>query len=268
MMIKAHNINVSIKGHVILDNASLSIPKGKMTGLIGPNGAGKSTLLRSIMGFVDITSGIIKLDDIELSNLSIKDRAKKISYAAQGAPVHWPLDVNHIIALGRIPHLDPWQKISDLDREIIRDAMIKTDTLHLADRLTTSLSGGEKACVMLARAMVSQADYLCADEPIASLDPYHQLQVMNILQNLAKEGHGVLIILHDLGLAKRYCDELVLMHQGKICATGTPNDVLTEENLDKTYHIKISRWHENGDHFIAPWKTSGHPDHKRPDHKI
>lgn len=261
MTLEARHIHVTIKGNAILKGVSLSVPKGKLIGLIGPNGAGKSTLLRAILGLVKTDSGTLSLDRQKLSDWTLKERAKKISYAAQGAPVHWPLNVQHIISLGRIPHLDPWQKISETDRELIRQAMIKTDTLHLADRTVTTLSGGERACVMLARAIVSNADYLCADEPIASLDPYHQLQVMDILRGLANEGHGVLIVLHDLTLAQRYCDELVLLHQGEVLSTGPVAGVLTPENLDMAYHIKASRWQENGTSFLSPWKISGRPRH-------
>ncbi|MCK5425918.1 MAG: ABC transporter ATP-binding protein [Emcibacter sp.] len=261
MTLKARDIHVTIKDNTILKGASLTVQKGKVIGLIGPNGAGKSTLLRAILGLVTPQSGEISLDDERMSDWTLKERAKKISYAAQGAPVHWPLDVQHIISLGRIPHLDPWQKISTSDEEIIHQAMIKTDTLHLSERLVTTLSGGERACVMLARAIVSEADYLCADEPIASLDPYHQLQVMDILQGLAREGHGVLIVLHDLTLAQRYCDELVLLNKGGVLSSGDVSHVLTPENLDKAYHIKASRWQENGDSFLSPWKISGRPRH-------
>ncbi len=259
MTLQAKDIHVSLNDNTILKGVSVTVPKGRMVGLIGPNGAGKSTLLRTILGLTDPQRGQITLDGEELSHWTLKERAKKISYGAQGAPVHWPLDVQHIISLGRIPHLDPWQKISRQDDELIHQAMIKTDTLHLADRLTTTLSGGERACVMLARAIVSEASYLCMDEPIASLDPYHQLQVMDILLNLANEGHGVLIVLHDLTLAQRYCHELVLMTAGKILSAGSPQDVLTEKNLGKAFHIKTARWQENGDHFLSPWKVSGRP---------
>ncbi|PHZ85658.1 ABC transporter ATP-binding protein [Paremcibacter congregatus] len=260
--LQARDIHVTLNDRKILNGASLNVPKGKLVGLIGPNGAGKSTLLKAILGLTDHQAGEITLNGATLDGWSLKERAKRVSYAAQGAPVHWPLDVEHIIALGRIPHLDPWQKITAADREIIHQAMVTTDTLHLKDRLTTTLSGGERACVMLARTIVSQAEYLCADEPIASLDPYHQLQVMDILHDLSRAGHGVLIVLHDLTLAQRYCDDLVLMHDGEIMAHGTAENVLTEENLDRAYHIQASRWHENGDHFLVPWKRSGTPRHK------
>jgi len=261
MTLEARDIHVSVRDHAILNGVSLTVPKGQLVGLIGPNGAGKSSLLRAILGLMDRQSGKILLGGEDLSDWTINQRARKISYAAQGAPVHWPLDVRHIISLGRIPWLDPWQKISDADRQLIHQAMIKTDSLHLADRLVTTLSGGERACVMLARAIVSGADYLCADEPVASLDPYHQLQVMDILRSLAREGHGVLIVLHDLALAGGYCDKLVLMHQGRIVNSGSVEDVLTPENLDRAYHIKARQNGENTGPFRSPWQRSGHPRH-------
>lgn len=261
-LLDAQNLHVTLNQRKILNGASLSVPKGKLVGLIGPNGAGKSTLLKTILGLTDHQAGTITLNGQPLKGWSLKERARKISYAAQGAPVHWPLDVHHVISLGRVPHLDPWQKISPADQALIHQAMVKTDTLHLKDRLTTNLSGGERACVMLARAIVSQADYLCADEPIASLDPYHQLQVMDILQNLAREGHGVLIVLHDLTLAQRYCDDLVVMDQGEILAHGNADAVLSDENLEKAYHIKACRWNEQKDQFLVPWKRVGKPTHR------
>lgn len=259
MTLEARDIHVSVRDHAILKGVSLSIAKGRLVGLIGPNGAGKSSLLRTMLGLMEPASGTILLGGEDLSDWTIKQRAGKISYAAQGAPVHWPLDVRHIISLGRIPCLDPWQKIGEMDRQLVDQAMVRTDTLHLADRLVTTLSGGERACVMLARAIVSGADYLCADEPIASLDPYHQLQVMDILRTLAREGHGVLIVLHDLALAGGYCDELLLMHQGRILASGAVDEVLTPDNLDRAYHIKARQNGENTGPFLSPWQRSGKP---------
>jgi len=262
MTLEARDIHVSVREQAILKGVSLTVPKGQLVGLIGPNGAGKSSLLRTILGLMDRQSGKILLGGEDLSDWTINQRARKISYAAQGAPVHWPLDVRHIISLGRIPWLDPWQKISEADRQLVDQAMVRTDSLHLADRLVTTLSGGERACVMLARAIVSGADYLCADEPIASLDPYHQLQVMDILRSLAREGHGVLIVLHDLALAGGYCDKLVLMHQGRIVNSGSVEDVLTPENLDRAYHIKARQKGEKTGPFLSPWQRSGKPRHE------
>ena len=238
----------------ILQGVNLTLPKGKLLGLIGPNGAGKSTLLKAVLGLRSIDQGKVTIDGQLLDQLSARARAHLMAYAAQGAPVHWPLTAEHIVALGRIPHLDPWQKISSADMAAIESAMKETDSLHLRDRVVTTLSGGERACVLLARAIVTAAPYLLADEPVAALDPYHQLQVMDILRQRADMGQGVLIVLHDLSLARRFCDELLLLNKGQVLAYGSPEDVLTADNLEKAYNIRAAEWQREGEHFLVPWR--------------
>lgn len=250
-----HNVSVVIDGRQILENLSLDLEPGQLIGLIGPNGAGKSTLLKAMLGLIPC-AGQILFGEQNLEDCSLKERAQKISYAAQGAPVHWPLTVEHMVSLGRIPHLGPWQTLGEQDRAAITRAMELTDSLHLADRLVTTLSGGERACAMLARAIVADTSWLLADEPVASLDPYHQLQVMDILKGLSRDGHGVLIVLHDLTLAQRYCDKIFLIEGGKMLASGTAEEVLTDENLKHAYHIHAVRWQDQGEAFLMPWKRS------------
>ncbi|MCP5382266.1 MAG: ABC transporter ATP-binding protein [Kordiimonadaceae bacterium] len=244
------NLDVSLEGQKILSDVSFDISSGRLVGLIGPNGAGKSILLKSILGVIDKNAGEITLDGRDISYWPLKHRARKISYAAQGAPVHWPLTVGHLVSLGRIPHLSPWQSTTHEDQILTLEAMKKTNVEHLSMRITTSLSGGERARVMLARAIVTEAEFLLADEPIESLDPYHQIQILNILKELTKNGHGVLLIIHDLNFAQKYCDELILLDKGKIVASGKPSDVLSDKNLQKTYKIKARRFDKDGDNFI------------------
>lgn len=250
----ASNISVQYGDVRILEQASLDVEPGQVVGLIGPNGAGKSTLLRAILGFVDIVQGHITLDDEDLRNLTLKDRARKIAYAAQGAPAHWPLTVERTVALGRIPHLSAWQDMRDEDHHAVECALQSTDTLHLRERLVTTLSGGERAGVFLARAIAVHAPYLLADEPVAALDPYHQLQVMEILQRLAAEGRGVVVVLHDLSLAMRFCDSLVLLHEGKVLAHGAPKEVLTEEMIAMAYRVDAVASEHGGTAYITPWQ--------------
>ncbi|MEZ5758219.1 MAG: ABC transporter ATP-binding protein [Emcibacteraceae bacterium] len=244
------NLLVSLEGQKILSDVSFDISSGRLVGLIGPNGAGKSILLKSILGVVDKSAGEITLDGKDISDWPLKERARKISYAAQGAPVHWPLTVGHLVSLGRIPHLSPWQSTTRKDQILTLEAMKKTNVDHLSMRITTSLSGGERARVMLARAIVTGAEFLLADEPIESLDPYHQIQILNILKELTKNGHGVLLIIHDLNFAQKYCDDLILLDKGKIVASGKPGDVLSDKNLQNTYKIKARRFDKDGDNFI------------------
>lgn len=245
------NINLELGGSSILKNISATMKRGEIVGLIGPNGAGKSSLLKSILGLVDITNGEIHIDGQNISDLSLKERAKKLAYAAQGAPVYWPLTVEHIVGLGRVPHLNPWQKMSDEDHSHVERAMKETDCAHLKERSVTTLSGGERARVLLARVLATGAPYVLADEPVASLDPAHQLQVMDILKKLSRSDCGVMVVMHDLSLALRYCDKIILLDQGNLVGQDTPEVILSDENLERVFSIRASRWQDQNQNFLV-----------------
>ncbi len=248
--LRVDNLSLELGGSLILSGISATLNRGEMVGLIGPNGAGKSSLLRSILGLVKINNGSIIVDDTDINALSLKQRARKMAYAAQGAPVYWPLTVEHIIGLGRMPHLNPWQKIRPSDRDIINDAMIKTDCTHLKGRSVMTLSGGERARVLLARVLATKAPYVMADEPVAALDPAHQLGVMNILKELASSDCGVLVVMHDLSLAARYCDRIILLNEGKMIGQDKPDIMLNDDNLADVFSVRASRWKDQGEDFI------------------
>ncbi|MDA0707551.1 MAG: ABC transporter ATP-binding protein [Proteobacteria bacterium] len=248
--LEVNGISLDIDGAAILNNISCTVKSGEMVGLIGPNGAGKSSLLRSILGLVKIKAGTISLNDRNIADYALKERAKYLTYIAQGAPVHWPLTVEHIVGLGRVPHLNPWQRLNEEDKTIIEQALIKTDSISLRGRLVTTLSGGERARVLLARALATCAPYILADEPVASLDPLHQLQVMKILKDQSSKGDSVLVVLHDLGLALRYCDRIILLHEGEMIGQDTPDRILNDHNLANIFGIRASRWTDDGDDFL------------------
>ncbi|UTW59779.1 ABC transporter ATP-binding protein [Kordiimonas sp. SCSIO 12603] len=253
--LEINNLGVVLSGREIVRGASFTVKPGEIVGLIGPNGAGKSTVIKAILGLVEKASGDVLLSGVGTDEFEAKERARKISYVPQGAPIHWPLTAERTVALGRTPHLNPWQDMRDEDQTAIRKAMKQTDCWHLKDRLVTNLSGGERARVMLARTMAVGAEYMLADEPTASLDPFHQLQVMDIMKAQAKAGVGVLIVMHDLSLALQTCDKLVLMHEGAVLAKGTSAEVLTDENLKTAFGVAVTRWSENGLEYIAPRAT-------------
>lgn len=246
------NISMDIEKTSILTDISASIKKGEMVGLIGPNGAGKSSLLKCILGLREIKNGTILIDDKNIEDLSLKERAKKLAYAAQGAPVYWPLTVENIVGLGRVPHLNPWQKLTTDDQISIDQAMERTDCASLKGRLVTTLSGGERARVLLARVLATAAPYILADEPVASLDPAHQLQVMNILKNLSRNDNGVLVVMHDLSLALRYCDRIIVLKDGAMVGQDTPEVILSDDMLADVFGIRASRWSDDGENFLTP----------------
>ncbi|UTW55930.1 ABC transporter ATP-binding protein [Kordiimonas sp. SCSIO 12610] len=248
------SVSVSLGGKSIIEDVSFDVKPGEVVGLIGANGAGKSTAIRAALNLVKIKKGTVSVGGVDAASMTLKDRAKLMSYVPQGTPVHWPLIAERLVALGRTPHLGPWDDVSEADQMIIKNAMTATDTWHLRDRIATTLSGGEVARLMLARTIAVGAPYMLADEPTAALDPYHRLQVMDIMREHAAKGTGILIVLHDLSFAQNYCDKLVLMHEGRVLATGAIKDVLSDQNLEAAFQVRVSRWRDKGVDYLMPSK--------------
>jgi iron complex transport system ATP-binding protein len=247
-----HGVGVVLGGQQIIEDISFDVKPGEVVGLIGANGAGKSTAVRAALNLVKLVSGHVAVDGVDTASLNLKERAKLMSYVPQGTPVHWPLVAERLVALGRTPHLGPWDKISNAEQGIVKAAMVETDTWHLRGRIATTLSGGETARLMLARTIAVGAPYMLADEPTAALDPYHRLQVMDIMRAQAKAGTGILIVLHDLSFAQNYCDKLVLLHKGKILDQGDTRQVLSDKNLMDAFQIRVSRWNDGNTDYLMP----------------
>lgn len=231
------SLSVDLGRRRVVEGLSARFDSGELVGVIGPNGAGKSTFVRAVLGLVPASGGGVQLDGREVSHWSPRERAKKLAYLPQGQTLHWPLSVDRLVALGRLPHLGPLSRVSAEDRAAVAQAMERADVRHLAGRTATELSGGERARVMLARALAVGAAGLVVDEPLASLDPGHQIDVMELLAREARGGALVIAVLHDLTMAARYCDRLVLMDGGKLVAEGAPPEVLTAERLRAVYGI-------------------------------
>lgn len=252
--ISAKDIRVRLDGRDIVSDVSLAVSVGELVGLVGPNGAGKTTLLRALLGLLPVARGSIELSGQDLGTLSAKDRGIQIAYMAQGSPVHWPLTVETLVQLGRLPHKTPWQKMDARDQEYVEAALKRTGMLPFRERNVTTLSGGEKARVMLARALAANTPFLFADEPAASLDPRYQLDLMHLLRASALEGQGCLITLHDLNLAQQFCDRLLVMKDGHLIAEGAPEDVLTDTLVADVFGIQLARWQENGAGYLVAKK--------------
>lgn len=253
--ISAADISVRLGSRQVLDAVSLSVGAGEMVGLIGPNGAGKTTMLRALAGLAPVTTGQIAIDGQTLGSLSERQRARTVAYFAQGAVCHWPLLAGRLVALGRLPHLSPWGAPTATDQHAIDAAMAAADVTHLAHKPVNDLSQGERARVLLARALAVDALVLLADEPIAALDPRHQLQIMQTLAARARSGVAAVVVLHDLTLAARFCDRLVLLADGRVLAQGDPEDTLTPELLRTAYGIAAEIGHRGEALFVVPWEA-------------
>ena len=235
--IRALDLSVRLGRHPAVSGVSAALEPGQLVGIIGPNGAGKSTLIRALLGLVRADGGAVSIDDTPIASLPRKDVARRVAYLPQGQTLHWPLMVERLVALGRMPHLGPLSRLSPEDEAMVDAALARADVLHLKGRIATELSGGERARVLLARALAVGAPALIADEPLAALDPGHQLDVMDLLKGEARAGSLVVTVLHDLGMAARYCDRLLLMDKGRLVADGKPMEVLTEQRLAEVYGI-------------------------------
>jgi iron complex transport system ATP-binding protein len=222
--------------------------------LIGPNGAGKTTLLRVLAGLTRADRGGVRIDGRLLERWDRRALARTLAYLPQRGVAHWPLTVRRLVLLGRLPHGAPWGGISAADRAAAEHAMARVGIGHLAERPISSLSGGEAALALIARALAVAASILLVDEPVAALDPFHQLQVMELLREEAARGVAVLAVLHDLSLASRFCDDLVLLHEGRILAQGRAEDVLAPEAIARAYAVTAWRGEVAGERFVLPWR--------------
>ncbi len=234
-----NNVAVRLGQRDVLSRIFADLAPGALIGVIGPNGAGKSTLVRAMLGLVPLASGTVCIDGRVLSDTPRSQIARSLAYLPQGQALHWPLSVERLVALGRVPHLAPFSRLSAADADAIELAMVRADVVHLRARDATELSGGERARVMLARALAVGAGGLIVDEPLASLDPGHQIDVMGLLAAEARSGALVIAVLHDLTMAARYCDRILLIDQGKMVADGTPAEVLTPERVADVYGIRV-----------------------------
>ncbi|WP_088183346.1 ABC transporter ATP-binding protein [Sphingobium sp. Z007] len=244
--IAAQGLSVRLGRHAAVRDVEVTLEPGALVGVIGPNGAGKSTLIRTLLGLVKPAAGQVTIDGQDVAMMDRRAMARAVAYLPQGQTLHWPLAVERLVALGRLPHLGPLSRLTRDDEAAVEAAMVRADVLHLKGRVATELSGGERARVLLARALAVGARGLIADEPLAALDPGHQIDVMDLLRGEARGGALVVTVLHDLGMAARYCDRLLLMDDGALVADGAPVNVLTAEALARVYGV-TARIERDGD---------------------
>lgn len=255
-MLRCESLGISKSQRRLVDNVAIEVRAGELVGLIGPNGAGKSTLLSMLAGLIKSDSGTVSLLGRELNDIPLHEKSRLLAWVAQSGPVNWPLTVERIVTLGRRPHLGAWQRLKLQDREAIERALVATDCGALRHQDATTLSGGERTRMLLARALAAEPRVLLADEPVAALDLKHQLQTMQVLRQYASGDRSCLVVLHDLSLAARYCDRLYMMHEGVMAAEGSPADVLSADNLREVYGVEVAAG--GGDvPWIVPVRMTG-----------
>lgn len=253
-MLALADVSVRLGPRTVLDGVSCSLAGGELLGIIGPNGAGKSTLLRVMAGLVRPDTGSVWLDGRALHAWPAMARARRIGYLAQSAPLHWPLDVRTVVALGRLPWRQGWFGVDEAAPAAIDAAMRDAEVEGLRDRLVNELSGGERTRVMIARLLAADPTILLADEPVAALDAYHQLHAMEVLAGRAARGTAVAVVLHDLSLAARFCDRVLVLHHGKVVACSGARDVLQPAVLEPVYGVRMRVIDEEGVTAVIPWQ--------------
>jgi iron complex transport system ATP-binding protein len=253
VFLTAQGLGATLAGRAVLKNISFALAPGHLVALVGPNGAGKTTLLRALAGLV-LADGSVNVGGDALSSLPLRERARRFAYLPQGHLVHWPLPARDIVALGRYPHgaTDP-ARLTLKDAEAVLRAMQAADVVDLGERRVTELSGGERSRVALARVFAVEAPVVLADEPTSSLDPRHQIDVMKTLRAAADKGTLVIVVTHDLGLAARFADRILVLSDGRLVAQGAATEALSEQVMADVFRIRAYRAEYQRETVIVPW---------------
>lgn len=235
-LLSVSQMGVALRHRTVFQDISFDVQPGELIGLIGPNGAGKTTLMRASLGLLPHTG------TSTIAQMGARKRAQAVAWMPQSREIAWPVSVERIVALGRLPHLAAGQKMPSQDQAHVEAAITRLGLEGLRNRAASRLSGGEQARTLIARSLAQDTPLLMADEPIAGLDPAHQISTMQVFRDLAEEGRSVVVSIHDLGLAARHCTRLILLAQGGILADGPPEEVLTPDLMARAFGISI--WHQ------------------------
>ena len=237
-MITGTSIGIAYDRTAVLEDIEITAGPGEVVGLIGPNGSGKSTLLRTLHGALTPKPGHAHIDDAPLAELTPREVARQIAVVVQESDTDVPFTVREMVLLGRTPHRRSFERHTNTDHDIVTAALEKVSVKHLSDRVFAGLSGGEKQRVLIARAIAQGAPHLLLDEPTNHLDVRYQHEILTLVREI---GVTTIVVLHDLNLAARYCDRLILLHEGRKITEGTPADVLTPQIIETVYGIAVER---------------------------
>ena len=236
--LRADDLSFRVEAKTLLDRVHLRADCGQLVGLIGPNGAGKSTFLRAMAGVLSPQEGEVRLEGEDLKSKSSREVAATLALIPQLAPYTHGFTARELVLMGRYPHLGRFQIEGQADKQIARDAMQLTETEEFAERTLDTLSGGERQRVFVSRALAQQPRVLLLDEPTANLDVLHKLRVLDLVRRLVDEGLTAVAAIHDLGMAARYCDRLILLSAGRILAEGSPEEVLVPDVIESAFGVR------------------------------
>ena len=247
------HVNVVLDGAEILRDVNLRVPGGRLVGLLGPNGSGKTTLLRAMAGLVPFAGSIFLLGK-PVADWRPKDLARRLAFVRQAVSLSFDFSVSELVLLGRSPHKGWLGDYSSRDYEILYDAIEQVDLRGFEDRSVLSLSGGELQRVFLAQALVQEADVLLLDEPTAHLDVHYQFEFVELVQRLVDSGRTAVTVFHDLEMAGRFADELIVVHRGHIAAAGSPSDVLTQQLIARVFRMDAEIAQSGADSFHIAYR--------------
>lgn len=238
-VLQVNNLSVGYAEHCVIKNLSFQINKGELVGIIGCNGAGKSTLLKTLRGLLPRQNGEIFFEKKELACYSDKELAKKVAYLQQHMEIGFGYTAKEIVLAGRYPYISWWQTESKADEILALECMKYTGTYDLADKLINAVSGGQKQRILLAKVLAQQTPILFLDEPTTGLDVVYKEEIFRFAKELVAMGKTVLMVVHELQLAAKYCSRILLLGQGRLLADGSADEVFTEQNLSKAYAADI-----------------------------
>ena len=253
--LRARDLHVRLGGRMVLAGIDLDIEPRCLTVVIGPNGAGKTTLLRAFAGLVAPTRGTIHVGAKALDALSAGERGRTIAYLPQSGGIAWPIPAFAVAALGRMPHGERADALPQNGRRAVEAAIAAVGLQGLEARLASELSGGERARVLLARVLATEAPVVLADEPVAAFDPGYQLRVLDLLTTRARAGAAVVAVMHDLALAARFADRIIALDGGRIVAAGAPRTVLTSSRLAEMFGMEALITERDGALVVTPWRA-------------
>lgn len=238
--LQVEDLQFGYRKELVLKGLSFNIEKGNFISIIGPNGSGKSTLLKTLNQLYSPSAGSILIDGTNINILKKKELARKIALVPQDTLIDYDFTVEDIVLMGRHPYKGRFQKENEKDYKIVNEVLKMTNTFHLKDRIITEISGGERQRVIIAKALAQKPSIILLDEPTSHLDINHQIEILNLLKRLNEEmGTTIVIVIHDVNLASRYSNEIIMLNEGEILEMGSPEKVITKKNIEIAYDLKV-----------------------------